>query len=115
MKKTEIFKQSFTVSNDFNKDACVKAISNQLGDAAFKELINGEKHSLTLDFSISVNELETNELDSRLLSALKVIDEIKNLPIDKAKNPSTIDLLMLYHSASKIDTSLLKKHKIELP
>lgn len=115
MKKTQIFKQSFEVSNDFNQDACIKAIKNQLGDLAFKELINGEKHSLTLDFTISVNELETDEIDRRLLDALTVIAEIKNLPIDTAKNPDAMDLFKLYHSASKIDTSLIKKHKVELP
>lgn len=115
MKKTIIFCQSFEVSNAFNSDACIKSIKNQLGDLAFRELINGEKHSLTLDFSISVNELETDELDRRLLDALKVIDEIKKLPIEKAENPSAIDLLMLYHSASRIDTNILKKHKVELP
>ncbi len=115
MKRTQIFKQSFEVSNDFNNDACIKAIQNQLGDAAFKQLINGQKHSLTLDFTISVNELETHELNRQLLDALRVIDEIKNLPIEKAENPSKIDLFMLYHSASRIDTSILKKHKVELP
>lgn len=115
MKKTQIFKQSFEVSNDFNSAACVKSIQNQLGDLAFRELINGEKHSLTLDFTISVNELETDEIDRRLLDALRVIDEIKNLPIETAEKPSKIDLFMLYHSASKIDTNILKKHKVDLP
>lgn len=104
MKKTEILKQSYEITNDFNNEAMFAGLKSQIADKVFKELINGEKHSLTVEFRVFVNEEETEDKDPRLVSAMEVVKLIhkahKELPVEVISN---IGLFKIFQKAGSID------------
>jgi len=106
MIQTKILEQKYEVRNGFDDKQCITAIESQLSSKIFKELINGEKDSLTLKFEIYVNE-ETDEekiaKDPEKAKMVKVIERIRKIPVEKMKE---LDLMMLYIEASGIDTRL---------
>lgn len=106
MKRTQILKQEYELSNDFNKDAFILSLQSQLDSLIFKELINGEKHSLTIEVKVSVNEEETEDKDPKLVEAMKIIKQAKQLYRDLPRevtctNPGLFELLT---DSLKVDT-----------
>jgi hypothetical protein len=53
---TEILKQQFEITNPFNEQMALKALSEQLSSTIFNELIQKEKNALVLTFTIEVKE-----------------------------------------------------------
>lgn len=51
-----ILKQEYKITNPFDEKMSIEAIKQQLASAIFKELINNEKDSVKLTFTISVKK-----------------------------------------------------------
>lgn len=104
MKKREILKQQYELTNNFNNDAMFTSLQSQINDKVFKELINNEKHSLTVEFRVFVNEEEREDKDPKLVRAMEVVKEVhrlhKELPIESL---SQIDFFKLFQKAGSID------------
>lgn len=86
MKKTQILHQTYEVKNGFDDKACITAINSILQDKIFKELINSEKDSLTVEFKIFVNEEEEIKIDKNIQEAFAVVDAIKQLTKEQIKD-----------------------------
>lgn len=105
MKTTQILKQSYSVANGFDESLCINSLKSQLSDKIFKELINGEKHSLTLTFTIDVNEDDTpeepDEVKTKALQIIKQLCEIKSTRLKEINSyeltMAVVDAKMLTH------------------
>lgn len=106
MKKTEILKQQYELTNDFNNEAIFISLKNQIGDKVFKELIQKSKHSITVEFRVFVNEEETEDKDPKLVAAMEVVKEVhrlrRELPVETI---SQIEFFELFIKAGSVDIS----------
>jgi hypothetical protein len=102
--KRRILKQVYEVSNSFDDKAVIIALQSQLGDKIFKELINGEKHSLTVTFTIDVNEKEEEpETDQEKIKMREIIDRLQKVPSETIKQLGDIDLLLARIDSYRIE------------
>ncbi len=109
MKRSQILKQQYEVSNPFDEEAMFVSLKSQIGSKVFKELINNEKHSLSVEFRVFVNEEESFDKDPRLVSAIDAIKSAKELlqgltPDEMSNN---LAFFKLDRIIGKIDTSKL--------
>jgi hypothetical protein len=97
---SQILKQTYEVTNNFDDKACIIAMQSILSDKIFKELINGEKHSLTVTFAIAVNEEEKqpdpDKAKAELIDLLKEITNMSKEDVSKGSNS------LLWFKASQI-------------
>jgi hypothetical protein len=56
MEKQIILKQEYKITNQFDEQMAIESLKSQLSSAIFKELINNEKQSITLTFTLDVIE-----------------------------------------------------------
>ena len=52
----DVLKQEYIVTSQFNREMLLESLRAQLDSMIFKELINNEKDSLKVTFTISVDE-----------------------------------------------------------
>lgn len=79
MKSTSILKQSYDCSNNFDAESMWIALRAQVDNHIFRELIQKEKHSITLEFRVLVNEEEKEDKDPRIVQMVDCINLFKEL------------------------------------
>lgn len=109
MKKTEILKQTYELTNDFNNDLMLTSLKSQIESKVFTELIRNEKHSLTLEFRVLVNEEEREDVDPRLADLVDCVEYFKRLlerhkedgydPIKESLGKGELDLFIAWKKA----------------
>ena len=52
----KILKQEYIITNQFDENMAILALTKQLSDTIFKELINNEKAAIKLTFSIEIQD-----------------------------------------------------------
>lgn len=107
MKKTQILSQSHELSNDFNNEQFLGSLKSRLGSLAFRELINGQKHSMTLEIKVYVNEEEEEDMDPDVVRAMNVVKMVQKFidkmsPEELSKN---FDMFRIWREIGSIDLS----------
>lgn len=101
MKKTQILKQAYEVGNNFDTDAMFVALQSQINNQIFRELIQKEKHSITLEFRVFVNEEEREDKDPRLVELVDCVQSFKDML--KQLDQDGVDLVELGLNAHQFE------------
>lgn len=109
MKRNQILKQQYEISNSFDEEAMFVALKAQVSDKVFSELINREKHSLSIEFRVFVNEEESSDKDPNVVNAMEVVKAVSSLNFEGiVESSDTLELWRVLRLAGKVDTSKFK-------